>query len=438
MDSRTVFELAVLADDLTGGMIVASMLERAGVVCPLLTDADEVAGLNGETQAVVLARKIRLIPSESARAEARRAAAAFAARGARTVYYKYSALFDSTDEGNIGPIAEALLEATGAARTLFCPAYVDLGITMYKGHVFLGSRLISETSKRFDPMTPAVTSDIVAKLGRQTRRPVGLIDHRMLGCGEPQVETRMAARADTPFWVVDAIDEADVERIAVLTRDWPLVTGADSLPPAMIRARRAGAAPHPESGRRLLPATPGFEAVIAGSCGQATMAQLEVFARSHPVWRVDLARDGDVEDLDRRIADWAAERLPGGPVAIATSAGPEDVKAAQAAFGRDGASLRADRLLGAVAVRLRALGVRKFVVAGGETSGEVLRVLGARRLQVGGYDDTLFGGYCHCAEGPPTSFVVKPGGMGEEGFFAMALDRMREAERQAGRGASVE
>lgn len=292
-----MLELAVLADDLTGGMIIAAKLEAAGVVCPLVTDAAHIAELPGDPVAIVLARKMRLAPADVARAEAERAAAAFARRGARTIFYKYSALFDSTDRGNIGPVVETLMAATGARRTLFCPAYVDLGVTVYQGHIFAGSTLISETPKRFDPMTPATTSNVVAKLRGQTTRRVGLADHQMLSAAPETIAARLEAQAEIPFWVMDAIDEADVSRIAALSRDWPLVTGADSLPPAILRDRRGSAAPEPGSGRRLLPGASGHEAVIAGSCGQATQLQLEEFEKQYPVWRVDLARDGDAEGL---------------------------------------------------------------------------------------------------------------------------------------------
>jgi uncharacterized protein YgbK (DUF1537 family) len=428
-----VLELAVLADDLTGGMIIAAKLEAAGVVCPLVTDPEHVADLPTDAAAVVLARKIRLVPSEVARDEAKAAAAAFAARGAKTVYYKYSALFDSTDQGNIGPIAEALMTATGAARTLFCPAYVDLGVTMYKGHIFLGSTLMSDSPKRFDPMTPATTSDVVAKLRGQTTWRVGLADHQMLNARTRPIEVALEGRPDTPFWVMDAIDDADVAAIAALVRDWPLVTGGDSLPPAIIADRRGAAPPQAGSGRRLLPAAPGYAAVLAGSCGQATMAQLAAFAERHPVWQVDLARDGDAEGLADTIAAWAAERLASGRVAVATPAEPAGVAAAQAAFGRDGASERADRLSAAVAVRLRDLGVGRLVIAGGETSGAVLKALGVGRLEVAGYDE-LWGGYCHAPGKRPMSFVLKPGGMGDPPFFFTALDRLDEAGRQSAEG----
>ncbi|MDR3507440.1 MAG: four-carbon acid sugar kinase family protein [Caulobacteraceae bacterium] len=428
-----MLELAVLADDLTGGMIIASKLEAAGIACPLVTSTEEFLALPGDPTAVVLARKIRLVAPAEARLEAEAAAAAFIRRGAKTIFYKYSALFESTDQGNIGPIAEALLASTGAKRTIFCPAYIDRGLTLYKGNIFVGSTLLSETAKRFDPMTPATTSDVVAKLRRQTTWQVGLADHQMLTGEAAAIAAALEAQPEVPFWVMDAVDEADVAKIAAVTRDWPLVTGADSLPPAIIHDRRGRASAEPGSGRRLLPGVSGGEAVIAGSCGVATMAQLEAFAERRPVWRIELARDAEKEDLVDSIAAWAADRLPEGPVAIATTADPAGVAAAQAAFGREGASKRADRILGELAVRLRDLGVGKFVISGGETSGQVLKALDVGRLEVAAYDD-LHGGYCYAPGARPASFVLKPGGLGDQQFLFNALHRLREAERQSAEG----
>ncbi len=421
-------ELAVLADDLTGGMIIASKLEADGVVCPLVTEAAYIAGLPASTKAIVLARKIRFAPAEQAREEARTAAAAFAARGARTLYYKYSAAFDSTDQGNIGPIAEALLAATGAERTLFAPAYIDLNLTVYKGHLFFGPILASDSPKRFDPVSPALSADLVARLRAQTGLKVGLLDHQQLGDDPAAINQRLRAQADTPFWIADSVDDRDVATLAAVSRTWPLVTGGDTLAPAILRDRLGDAPREAGSGRRLLPGTRGPEAVLAGSCGAATRRQLDAFEARHPLWRIDLARDGDTPGLVDAILAWAAERLPSGPVGVCTTSDPAGVAAAQAAFGREGASERADRLMASLAVGLRREGVRKLVIAGGETSGAILNALDVRELEVATYDD-LYGGYCRSRGGVETTFVLKPGGMGQPDFFFTALDRMREAER---------
>ncbi len=424
-------ELAILADDLTGGMIIASLLEKGGVVCPLFTDADGVHHCGEAPTALVLARKIRLVAPALARQEAALAVKAFQARGAKTLYYKYSALFDSTAKGNIGPIAETLLEETGAAQTIFCAAYVERTVTVYQGHLFVGKTPLAESFKRYDPVTPAETSDLVAKLASQTAWKVGLINHQALREGVDAVRAQLESLREHRFFIADAVDDSDVSKLAALTRHWKVVTGADSLVPAMMADRREGLGHQPSSGRRLLPPAFGHEALLVGSCAETTRTQLQIFEEQHPVWHIDLARDAVDDGLLARIEEWAKQRLNLGPIGISTNSTPDRVRAAQDTFGVEGASRTADRLLAELAVRLRHLGVSKYLIAGGETSGEILSALAIKRLEVAAYDDELFGGYCHARGSHAMSFVLKPGSMGNQDFFARALARMREADNVA-------
>jgi uncharacterized protein YgbK (DUF1537 family) len=421
-----MLELVVLADDLTGGMITASALEAVGVRCPLVTSVEALSELPPGTEAVVLARKIRLIDPALAKAEARAAAEAFKALGAKRLYYKYSGVFDCTPRGNIGPIAEELLHAVGARQTIFCGALIERDVTVYEGRMFLRNMLLADSPKRFDPVTPAFESNLVEALQPQTTLAVGLLPHRILFRGRAAAEAELARLADTPFIIVDAVDKDDIDRIAELVLDWPLVTGADSLTPALARAWKKQQ-PKTEARGRLLPAVGGFSAVLCGSCAPATLEQLDHFAARHPVWRIDLAKDADKPGLVDAVAAWAIQRLPEGPVAIATSGDKAAVAQAQARFGVDGASQRSDRLIGDIGKRLHDAGVRQFVVAGGETSGQVMSALGVRQVVVAPEDDML-GGYCHAPGADGVSLVLKPGTYGDPNFLFSALARLEEAE----------
>jgi uncharacterized protein YgbK (DUF1537 family) len=415
-------ELGVLADDLTGGMMVASLLEREGVRCPLVTSTEALASLEA-AEAVVLARKIRLIPADEARSEAEAAAGAFRAAGARRIYYKYCATFDSTPDGNIGPIADALLAATGAERTIICPAFPEYTVTVFQGRMFLGPTPLGESFKRHDPVTPMRNSNLVEVLQEQTGRKVGLLPHGTLIRGSEASETALGAQEGASLFVVDAVDDADVTRIAELTTDWPVTTGADALPMFLARTWRNRDVNRPL--RAPLPPVSGHEAVIAGSCAGATLAQLDRFEQSHPVYRIDLESAAARPNLIDEITDWAAERLPDGPVAISTSADVDGVKRAQRVLGRAGAAELADSLLGEAARALHHLGVRRFVVAGGETSGQVFGSLALGRVEVSSFDE-LGGGYCHAPDEDPVSLVLKAGALGDTQFFFTALERMRE------------
>ena len=172
-----MLELGVLADDLTGGMMVASLLEREGIECPLVTTVAALTDIPSSATAVVVARKMRLIPSEEAQAEAEKAVHALQAIGCARLYYKYCATFDSTSKGNIGPAVEAMMSVLGVTQSLFCPAFPEYTVTIFQGRMFLGNTLLGDSFKQYDPVTPMNNSNLVEVLQAQSTKKVGLISH---------------------------------------------------------------------------------------------------------------------------------------------------------------------------------------------------------------------------------------------------------------------
>ena len=421
----------MIADDLTGGVKVASLLEEHGVRCPVATSADAVEGLAGDVQAVVVGRKLLSRPAEEAVADAKHSARALLAQGAKQLYYKYSTLFCSTARGNIGPVAEALMEMTHTECVLFCPGRPERKATVYQGRLFVGRDMLHETPRRYDPVTPMTNSNLVEVLQSQSRVEVGLLNHDTMRAGRAACERYLAEQsaAGVRFFIVDVIDPGDLARVAALAGHSALVTGSDDLPVALSRGWRNVAPTEP---RTLLPAAPGHAAVISGSCTPRTSRQLARFEAAHPVFRIDLLKAAcDERGVLGEAVEWACARLVNGPVGVATTTDAAGVKRAQAQLGQKGASALADDLLGRMSRALYELGVRKFVVAGGETSGSVIGSLGIERLEVGAYDD-LQGGYCHRADDDPVSLVVKSGSAGEDDFIDVALERMRMADAASG------
>jgi len=428
---KTLIELGVLADDLTGGMMVASLLEREGVECPLVSSVDGLKDLSPTATAVVVARKIRLIDAGDAAQEARQTVHALQDIGCSRFYYKYCATFDSTEKGNIGPVAEAMMAASGAQQALFCPAFPEYTVTVFQGRMFLGSTPLGESFKQDDPVTPMTNSNLVEVLQAQSTRKVGLLSHALLRRGKDAVEQHLAAPDAPRLYIADAADDEDLVRIVDFALDWPLTTGADALPVFLARGWQQNESSASKSQpRTLLPASPGKEAFIAGSCAGPSLRQVDYFEQRHPVFRIDLLEAADDPDYVGKILRWAAERVDKEPVAVASSADVDELKRTQGSLGREGAADLADRILGEVAVGLHKLGVRKFVVAGGETSGQVINSLGIRKVEVSSFDD-LGGGYCHQGGDAPVSFVLKAGALGGEDFCFTALDRMRQAESNA-------
>jgi len=423
-----LIELGVLADDLTGGMMVASLLEREGVECPLVSSVEGLADLPSSATAVVVARKIRLVDADVAAEEAKQTVRALQKIGCARFYYKYCATFDSTEKGNIGPVAEAMLEASGAEHTLFCPAFPIHTVTVFQGRMYIGSTPLGESFKRADPVTPMTNSNLVEVLQSQSTRKVGLLSHGLLMRGKEAVEEYLAKPDAPDLYIADSADDDDLVRIVDFALDWPLTTGADALPVFLARGwQRNNPNVLKSEPRTLLPASPGKEAFIAGSCAGPTLRQVDYFEQRHPVFRIDLLEAAEDPDYVSKVLQWAEERIDNDPVAVASSANADELQRTQGALGRDGAAELADRILGEVAVGLYEQGVRKFVVAGGETSGQVINSLGIRRVVVSAFDE-LGGGYCHQGGADPISFVLKAGALGKEDFCLTALDRMRSAD----------
>lgn len=419
-------DTGIIADDITGGVLAATALVAQGIACPVALVPEAVADLP-DADALLYAGRLRFMEPAAARSLFARAHAALRNRGAGQVLYKYCATFDSTDEGNIGPLADVLLEVSGARGLGFCTAYPERGVTVYQGHIFLHDRLLCHSEKRFDPITPMPDPDLVAVLQRQTAHRVALVPHQLLAAGPDRARAAVeAAREDgARYFVFDGVDARDIAVCAEITLDWPAMTGGDSLVrhlPAMRLARRRGPVP-------ALPALPsGRTAVIAGSCAAATLRQLDALAMRHPVLRLPLEAAVDAFDAVLSEAlDWAEGHLASGPIAISVGDEPDAVAALQNQIGLRAAQALGERMCGALAAGLEALGVSRFLVAGGETSGAVVEALGVRMLDVFPHP-RLPGGLCIDRTGR-RAFHFKAGKMGADTIFHDLLDILREASQ---------
>jgi 3-dehydrotetronate 4-kinase len=418
--------LGALADDLTGGLELAAMLVSEGVPTRLATSADGIGRVRPES-AVVIAQKTRVAPVAEARMRFKSAARALRAAGATRLFFKYCATFDSTPSGNIGPCIDELLALTGSDFTACCPTFPEYRRTVYQGHLFVGDRLMSESPKRHDPLTPMTDADLVRVLSPQTARRVGLVELQTVRGGADAIRQRCAAlrQAGIACAIADAVDHRDLRHLAEATADWPVMTGGSSVAahyPAVWRELGWLGAAAPDLG---LPAVAGPGVVLAGSCADQTRAQLRRFAGAHPLLDLDVEAALQGKDVAGSAIAWAGERQPRGPVAIATSATPEAVQRLQAQWGVAQVAACCENLLGRIAVGLRDAGVRRFVIAGGETSGAVLQHLGIERVTVGPFAGPSLPLALDITDSrPPVILCLKSGKLGEIDAFEVALDRM--------------
>jgi uncharacterized protein YgbK (DUF1537 family) len=417
-----------LADDLTGGMELAAMLVAGGVRCGFVTRPERLAELPADTQAVVIAQKTRVIPAAAAVAAFEHGARALQARGVRQVFFKYCATFDSTDAGNIGPCADLLRDMTGARLTAFCPSFPEAGRRVFQGHLFADHMLISESPKRFDPLTPMLDPSLVRTLQRQTRTPVGLIAQQTVRAGLRALRERAETLQQTGvgFAIADAAEPQDLAALAELTWDWPLMTGNSSVAAYYPALWRQHGWMEDTAALPPLPAVHGPGVVLAGSCADRSIEQLKAFEQERPVLWIDVERAIDGVDVAAEAAAWAAERLAEGPVAIATSAQAQTVERVQARIGRHEAAALAEDILGRIAVRLHTAGVKRFVISGGETSGAVLDHLKLDQLQVGPY---IAPGVARAvaAGASPIALCLKSGKLGPVDMLLPMLHSMETA-----------
>ena len=413
--------LGCIADDFTGGTDVAAALRRSGLSVLLLFGVPEDATELPASDAVVIALKSRTIPADEAVADSLRAMAWLQDQGVERTYFKYCSTFDSTDQGNIGPVTEALLTSTSAQITLVCPASPEHGRTSYRGHLFVGNQLLSESSMATHPLTPMTDSNLVAVMGRQTTRPVGLLGLDTIRAGRDAIAARLKDLEATgvAHVVVDAIDQQDLLAVADVAEALPLLTGGAGLAGAVGTVLASANLPaNAEQGLDAnLPPGPGL--VLAGSCSRTTLAQVAEAANAFPSYRLDPAATPDPQVMIEQARTWLRDSWGSGPLLMYSSATPVEQEAARLAMGPETSAVL-EHALGELAREAADLGVARIVVAGGETSGAVVQALGYRSVVVLGEEDRGVP-WCAPTDTPGTVVLLKSGNFGTEDLLVRAM-----------------
>jgi 3-dehydrotetronate 4-kinase len=421
--------LGAIADDFTGATDLASMLVKGGMRTVQTIGVPQPGESVPGYDAVVVSLKSRTTPAAWASEQSLAALAWLRAAGCRQFFFKYCSTFDSTDQGNIGPVADALLAALGARFALACPAFPANARSVYQGHLFVGSALLSESGMENHPLTPMRDPNLVRVLGRQTKGGVGLVPYATVAAGAGAIAAAMAAleAAGRRYAIVDAVSDQDLLAIGEAARDHLLITGGSGIAMGLpANFRRAGLLPEAGATAARLPLLAGHAAILAGSCSPATLAQIAA-ASDLPRFALDPLATPDADRLAAAALAWAQEKLGATPILIAASAPPEQVAALQARLGRERAGVLIEEALAAIADGLVARDVRRLVVAGGETSGAVVAKLGVRRLTIG--EEIAPGVPWTFAEGSgaPLLLALKSGNFGGRAFFRDAFAMLAPA-----------
>ena len=413
--------LGCIADDFTGATDLANTLVKGGMTAVQVIGVP--TGPLPEADAVIIALKSRTAPVGEAVAQSLAACDALLAAGAKQIFWKYCSTFDSTDQGNIGPVADALLKRLGSGFALACPAFPTNGRTIYLGHLFVGNALLNESGMENHPLTPMTDANLVRVLGRQTDGAVGLVPFTTVEQGAAATRQAMMRLAEQGrrYAIVDAVTDQHLLAIGEAAAQHALITGGSGVAMGLPENfRRAGLLPA-RGDAASLPPMQGMAAVVAGSCSRATLGQIGL-ARDHvPVLELDALATPDAAALTAQALDWVAGKLAADrPVVIAASAPPEKVAALQAKLGRDAAGALIEAAMAAIAEGLVARDVGRLVVAGGETSGAVVQRLGVTALRIGPEIDP--GVPWTFAEPRGLHLALKSGNFGARDFFLKAFD----------------
>jgi uncharacterized protein YgbK (DUF1537 family) len=413
--------LGCIADDFSGATDLANTLVKAGMRTIQLLGVPEPTLEVPDAECIIVALKSRSNPAEEAVASSLAALEWLRKRGAQQYYFKYCSTFDSTDKGNIGPVADALLDALGDSFTVFNPAFPTNKRTVYKGYLFVGDELLSESGMRHHPLTPMTDPSLVRVLQRQTPHKVGLVQYASVVQGAAALRENFEQLREQGIRhaILDAITDENLLALGEACASLKLVTGgsgmAMGLPANFIRSGLL------KAGREYsAPKVSGPTAVLAGSCSVATQGQVAEMKRDHDAFALDPIALASGKDQAEEALSWAAKRLSDKPILIYSTAPPDQIAAVQSKLGRDEAGALVERTLGKIARGLVDRGVRRLVVAGGETSGAVVGALGVRGLYIGPEIDPGVP-WTFSIGSPQLALALKSGNFGTSDFFTKAF-----------------
>ncbi len=404
-------KIGVIADDFTGASDIALTLAEAGmsvaqfIGCP--KDDPET-----ELEVGVVALKTRTAPATQATNESLEACNWLLKNGAEQIVFKVCSTFDSTREGNIGPVLEVLAERLGASSVVICPAYPENGRSVYQGHLFVADKLLSESGMQNHPLTPMNVPDLRRVLSAQTSWRVSHIGAPTVAQGPHAILEAMPV--EKSMVIVDAIYDVDLLTIGKAARGATLLCGGAGI--ALGLPANFGAVPS-------LPkwsAVEGRGVVLSGSCSKRTREQVNTYSAIAPAKEVTAEEAVSGSVTIEMLAEWAEKQTK--PPLIYSSADPDVIRAAQNEFGKENSSKAIEDLFANLASELAGRGFRRIVVAGGETSGAVVSGLAARQLKIGP----------RIAAGVPLALVpesgiavaLKSGNFGDSDFFEKTLTMM--------------
>lgn len=413
--------LGAIADDFTGATDLANTLVQQGMRAVQLIGIPDEKQQIGDADAVIIALKSRSTPVEQAIGDSMAALKWLCGQGAQQIFFKYCSTFDSTPDGNIGPVADALMSALDTDLSVICPAFPTNHRTIYQGHLFVKDQLLSDSPMKDHPLNPMRDSSLPRLMTSQCGKRVGLVPFETISAGvEATTQAFEALRRDGVSYVVaDALTDDDLITIGTASADHRLITGGSGVALGLPdNFRRLGRLGEPQASMR--PQIDGRSAVLAGSCSEATRGQIAKALLSWPGKKIDVGRIAAGTSVTKEILQWSGEMDKATPILIYASADPDEVATNQEEFGAAISGEMVERVMGEIALGLVEQGVRRLIVAGGETSGAVVSALDIKSLRIGPEIDPGVP-WTETLDEPRLALALKSGNFGGVDFFDRAL-----------------
>ena len=402
--------LGCIADDFTGASDAASFLVKGGMSVQLYNGIPENASDLKPVQAIVIALKSRTQETLQAVADSKHAAQFLLDQGITHLYFKYCSTFDSTPQGNIGPVCDALLEQMKAPYSLLCPSLPVNGRTVSNGRLFVNGTPLDESPMKDHPLTPMWDSRI-----SELMRPQSHYSCQIL----PRNASWHKPEYTEPFYLIpDYETDEDGEKIAKTFGHLPFLSGGSGLLKPLAEYLLSGSGTS-----RQIPATavPGKALLIAGSCSKMTLSQIAWYqAQNMPSLRMDplalLNGTQTPEQIWEFIETHTDEQHA---VLVYSSDTPEMVRRSQE-LGREKIASMLEQLSARLAEKAVEHGFIRIICAGGETSGAITKGLHFSSYEIG---ESIAPGVPVMipALRPDIRLVLKSGNFGQEDFFGRAL-----------------
>lgn len=415
--------LGCVADDFTGASDAASFLRAAGLRVIMCTGIPETAEQISDCDAVVIALKCRSTPAAEAVRETAEAFRWLHSVGAKQLYYKYCSTFDSTREGNIGPVMDAALAETGEKYTVLCPALPVNGRTVRNGRLFVDGVPLHLTHMKDHPVNPMWASDIPELMREQSKYPCHVVTIEDMLAGKEHIASmveRFSAESEHFYVVPDYFEPEHNVLIYSLFGGLKILSGGSGLLAAVRGGEKA------ERSADVCAASTGKSILLAGSCSSMTLKQIEAYKAAHAAIKIDPLKVLDGSQSCAVLWDEVAGR--DGVLLYSSESAQEIARIPEAV--RPQVSEKLEKLISELALKAESDGYTQVIVAGGETSGAVAKALDFGAYHIG---ESVAPGVPVMipVKKPELRLVLKSGNFGKEDFFGAAVEMTTKGRRGA-------